>query len=442
MLDEIGVKDVGDLIAVIPKRLRLTKPLGIPEALSAEGDLRREVESTLSKNSSAKDYLNFLGAGCWQHYVPAICDAIGQRQEFLTAYEGDTYSDLGKWQALFEFQSLLGGLLNMDVVSFPTYDGASAAGYAIRMANRMTRRGEVLVPENLSRERLSIFGNMSNDTNFVSVAFDRKTGSMDLADLKRKVSKKTSAVYFENPSFFGTIENHGEEISQVAHSSGAKIVVSVDPISLGVLKPPADYGADIACGELQPLGLHMQYGGGLGGFIASHDDEKTVAEYSTWLVSITKTANEGEYGFELSTPERTHYFQREKGKDFTGTGTGLFGIVAGVYLALMGPQGMKAVGETIMERSHYAAKKLSSVEGVKLQFGPYFFKEFVLNLSKTGRSVDAINRALLKRRIFGGVDLGRDFKELSGCSMYSTTEVHTKEDIDRLAEALKESVRQ
>jgi glycine dehydrogenase subunit 1 len=374
--------------------------------------------------------------------VPAICDAIGQRQEFLSAYEGDTYSDLGKWQALFEFQSLLGELLSMDVVGFPGYDGASSSGFAIRMTQRITGRKEILVPENLSPEKLSIFRNMSHESKFMQVAYERKTGMIDLEDLKKKISKNTSAVYFEDPSFLGTIEGQGEAVSEITHSTGAEAVVSVDPLSLGVLAPPNDYGADIACGDLQPLGLHMQYGGGLAGFIAMRDEQKYVAEYPSWLVSIAKTANEGECGFGLSSSERTHYIQREKGKDFTGTGAAMFGIIAGVYLALLGPKGTKAIGETILENSHYAAKRLESIQGVKLQFGQEFFKEFVVNFKLSRKNVKSINKALLKQRIFGGYDLSSSFKELSGCALYSVTEVHTKDDIDRLADSIKEIVKQ
>jgi len=441
MLKDVGVKDLEELLTVIPERLRLKRSLRIPSAMAAENDLSRHVESILSKNTSCKDFLNFLGAGCSQHFVPAICDAIGQRQEFLSAYEGDTYSDLGKWQALFEFQSLLGELLSMDVVSFPGYDGASASGFAIRMTQRTTGRDEVLVPENLSLEKLSIFRNMAHGSKFVQIAYERKTGAIDLEDLKNKISKSTSAVYFENPSFFGTIEGQGEEISEIAHSAGAEVIVAVDPLTLGVLAPPNDYGADITCGDLQPLGLHMQYGGGLAGFIASRDEQKYVAEYPSWLVSITRTTNEGEYGFGLSSSKRTHYIQREKGKDFTGTGTALFGILAGVYLALLGPKGIKAIGETILENSHYAARKLGSIQGIKLQFGPEFFKEFVVNFKLSRKNVKSINKVLFKQKIFGGYDLSNDFKELSGCALYSVTEVHTKDDIDRLAGSVKEAVK-
>jgi glycine dehydrogenase subunit 1 len=158
-------------------------------------------------------------------------------------------------------------------------------------------------------------------------------------------------------------------------------------------------------------------------------------------VSLAKTTNEEEYGFGLCTSERTHYFQREKGKDFTGTGTALFGIVAGVYLALMGPKGLRAVGETVLERSHYAANMLGAIKGVKVQFKPHFFREFILNFSSSRKKVQAVNKALLKHRIFGGYDLTKNFKDLAGCAQYSVTEVHTKEDIDRLVDAVKEAVK-
>ena len=443
MLREIGVGSAEELYAeMIPDRLRLKRRMDLPEPLPAELDLKRHVGEILSKNVTCEEYLNFRGAGCWQHYVPAVCDEIARRSEFLTAYAGGAYSDLGRYQAFFEFQSMIGELVGMEVSGLPTYDWGSSAGNAVRMASRMTGRNEILVPRIISPERLSIIENycqpasMPGHIDVRFVGHDAETGMLDVEDLKEKVSSKTAGVYFENPSYIGVIECQGDEISEIAHENGAESIVGVDPISLGLLAPPADYGADIVCGDVQPLGIHMFGGGGLGGFIASRDEERYVGEHPSRLISITNT-EEGEYGFGQCRFDRTSYIGRDEAKDWVGTATALWGIVAAVYMALMGPGGMKAVGEAILQKSRYAAELLTEIDGVEIPFSG-FFKEFLVNFDETKKTISEINGALLDRKIFGGKDVTTELPELGRCALYCVTEVHSKEDIDGLAASLGE----
>lgn len=439
MLEELGLKDVEEIYAEIPEHLRFKDEMDLPEPLLSEYELKRHVEEILAQDKDCKEYLNFLGGGTWQHYVPEVCDTINSRDEFLTAYVGAAYADHGKYQAMFEFTSMLGELLDFDVVSTPTYDWGMAAGYAIRMAARMTGKNEVLIPKTISPDRYLCIKNLCKPTIRIKlIEYDRKTGLLDLEDLKDKISDKTAAVYFENPSYLGFIETQGEEISRITHEKDAISIVGVDPSSLGVLAPPSHYGADIACGELQPLGIHMNAGGGLAGFIASRDEEKYVAEYPTQLWGITETTREGEYGFGDVSFERTSYASRENAKDFLGTQTALWGITAGVYLALMGPKGMQELGEGIMQRVDYAQKVLSKIPGVKVPLlSSINFKEFIVNFDATGKKVSEINRDLLDYGIFGGKDLSKELPELGNNALYCITEIHTKSDIDRLADALK-----
>lgn len=349
-------------------------------------------------------------------------------------------------QAQFEFQSLMGELVGMDVVSEGSYSWGTVAGNAIRMASRMTDRREALMPNTVSPERLATmrtFCKSVSEENSISIKlieYDPETGLMDLEDLKNKISSNTAAVYFENPTFLGSIESQGEEISEIAHAEGAESIVGVDPISLGVVAPPSDYGADIVVGIAQPLGVHMNYGGGAFGFIASRDEEKYVAQYPSWLISIAETTNEGEYGFGFTRFERTSYIGRDKAKDFLGTAAGLWTIAAAVYMSLMGPKGFREIGETIIQRSHYAIDSLSRLHGVKVLFPSNAFKEFVVNFDGTGKSVKAMNKALLDYKIFGGIDLSEDFPELGSSALYCVTEVHSKEDIDKLTESLMEVI--
>lgn len=444
LLKEIGINDVDEIYAVIPEHLRLKNKLNLPDPFPSEYALKRHVKGILSKNKTCEDYLSFLGGGCWQHHVPAICNEIIGRSEFLTAYGGTPYSTFGRMQAQFEFQSLMGELLDMDVVSEGTYTWGTATGMAIRMACRMSDRREALITKNISPERLAAIRTFcksvhaQSDILIKEVEYDPETGLLDLEDLEGKISSNTAAVYFENPTFLGPVESKGEAISEIAHSHGAECIVGVDPISLGILAPPSAYGADIVVGSAQPLGVHMSYGGGMFGFIASRDEERYVAEYPSWLISIGKTAEEGEYGFGFTRFERTSYIGRDKGKDFLGTGAGLWTIAAAVYMSLMGPKGFQEIGETIIQKSNYASESLAKSNGVKVLFPSGTFKEFVVNFDETGKSVKTIHEALLDYSIFGGIDLSEDFPELGESALYCVTEIHSKQDIDKLAKSLKE----
>ena len=440
MLEEIGVKSIEKLYEDIPENLRFKGKLNLPEAIRSEYDLKRHVESILAKNRSCKESISFLGAGCWPHYVPSVCDEINQRSEFLTAYAGEPYEDHGRFQALFEYESLMGELLDLDVVNVPTYDWCQAASTSIRMAGRITGRREILISDTVSPERLLAIRNYCRPVvDIKMVNHDPESGLMNLDDLRSKMSSATSGIYFENPSYLGFIEHQGQAISDVAHENGALSVAGVDPVSLGVIVPPSHYGVDIVCGDIQGLGNHMSFGGGQGGFIATRDEERFVMEFPSRLFGITKTSVEGEYGFGDVAYDRTSFGTREEGKEFVGTHTALCGITAGVYLSLMGPKGLQELGQTIMQRSQYAMKKLSEIKGVKAPFfaSPHF-KEFVVDFRKTGKTVKEINKCLLERNIFGGFDLSSEFSELDNCALFCVTEIHARDDIDSLVHALKE----
>jgi glycine dehydrogenase subunit 1 len=440
MLAAIGAADTEELYAEIPERLRLQRKLDLPEPFLSEAGLVRHIEGLLAKNSSTRDCLSFLGGGCWQHYVPAVCDEVNARSEFLTAYAGDPYEDHGRFQALFEYASMMGELLDMEVVNVPNYDGYQAAATALRMAARLTGRTTLLVAGLVSPDKLSkIEDYLLPDLRIERLPHDPVTGEVRLAALAEALSEQTAAVYFENPLYLGSLETQGAQIAELAHARGALCVVSVDPITLGVLAPPAAYGADIVCGDIQPLGIHQWYGGGHGGFLASHDDPRMVMEFPSRLFGVTPTSIPGEYGFGDVAYERTSFAVREDGKEWVGTASALWGITAGVYLALMGPQGMVELGEGIMQRCRYAMNRLAALPGVRLPFaGAHHFKEFVVNFDGTGKSVAAVNAALRDRGIFGGSPLTREFPLLGESALYAVTEIHTQADIERLVTALQE----
>lgn len=438
MLEAVGMQSVEDIYKGIPDHLRFKGEMNLPEPLISEYTLQRHVEGLLAQNRNAKNNICFLGGGTWNHYVPAVVDTIMERDEFLTCYVGDAYTDHGKFQALFESSSMIGDLTGFEACCTPTYDWANAIAIACRMVERTTGKKEILVAGNMSPDRLMVVVNYCKpEMRITKVDYDRKTGAMDLEDLEAKLSDEVACVYFENPTYVGTLEEKAPEIVAIAHRAGALAMVGVDPSCLGVMEAPGAYGADYAVGDLQPLGLHMSYGGGLGGFIATKDDKEFLGEYPSLLYGVCDTQQEGEYGFGEVFYERTSYASREKGKDFIGTTTALHGIAAAVYMALMGPQGFKELGEGILKRVAYTKQELTKISGIKLSLEGYSYCDFMVDFNETGKTVAEINKALLAYNILGGKDMSKEFPEYGQSALYSVTEVHTQEDIEALLAALK-----
>jgi glycine dehydrogenase subunit 1 len=441
MLAAIGANSIESLFAQIPEEHRFRGTLDLPPALASEPALKRHMLDLLKKNHDCEANLSFLGGGIWQHHVPAVVDEIVGRTEYLTSVWGTPMSDHGRNQAWFEFCSMLGELVALEFVGLPVYSWGCAIGYAVRMAARMNGRREVLVPAGMDAERLAVLRQYCEPPGsaghiaVVPVAWDA-SGQLDLDDLRAKLSERTGAVYVENPGSFGVIESRAAEIGRLAKAKGAEFIVGVDPIALGVLAPPGEYGADICVGTIQTLGAHMAAGGGAGGFIASRDEERYAREYPTLNISIAPTATAGEHGFALSLAHQSSYGMREEGKDWTGNSVYLTTIGCAVYMALMGPQGFREVGEAIICRAHEAAKALAAIPGVRIAFPSGFFKEVVVTFE--GRTVAEVNAALRDKGIFGGQDLSADFPSLGQSALYAFTEIHTADDIARLAAALRE----
>ena len=446
MLQELGVSSVRELFEQIPDDHFRKTPLDLPPPLVSEAQLRRDLLEKLKKNQHCEDNLNFLGAGCWQHHVPGVVDEIVGRTEFVTNVWGSPQSDLGRFQAWFEFNSQLGELLNMDVVQLPVYSWGCAAGHAIRMAARMTDRSKVLVCGHSDPERLAVMRTycqpeeMADSIAVELVGCDRSTGMIDLADLGAKLGSDVAAVYFENPSYLGTIEIHGEEISELARRAGAETIVGADPISLGVLKAPSDYGADIVVGPTQPLGIHMHCGGGVGGYIASHDSERYVRQFNGFLVSMDRTSESYERAFNLACPHQNSYGMRENANDWTGNSVYLWVVANAAYMSLLGPEGFREIGELILSRARYAAAKLGQLEKVGVRWPGTTFKEFVVDFNASGKTVAEINEQLRADGIFGGKDISMEFPEFGQSALYCVTEVHNAVDIERLVDAVERAV--
>ncbi|GAA2658386.1 MULTISPECIES: aminomethyl-transferring glycine dehydrogenase subunit GcvPA [Nonomuraea] len=423
MLAAIGASSVEEFYADIPADLRLARPLDLPEPLTAEHDLVRHMKGLFDRVTDTEEALSFLGHGCYPHYVPAVCDEVNSRSEFLTAYAGEPYEDHGRFQALFEYVSMMGELLEMDVVNVPTYDGFQAAGTALRMACRYTSRSKVLVSGAVSADKLSKLRDFLSPDIEIALAPAGESGEISVAEF----DDSYAAIYLETPNVYGVVETRGRELADLAHAHGALLVVSADPISLGVLAPPSSYGADIACGDIQSLGMHQSYGGGHAGYIATADHEPLVAEFPSRLFGIAPTKVPGEYGFGDVFYDRTSFALREEGKEWVGTAAALWGITAGVYLALMGPQGMRDLGETILARTRYAMDALAGSVTV-LHREAIHFREFAIEVPSSAALLDGLRA----RGIYGGVAL--DDRTVLVC----VTERHSITDIDRLAAAVQE----
>ncbi|WKN48497.1 aminomethyl-transferring glycine dehydrogenase subunit GcvPA [Nocardioides sp. Arc9.136] len=441
MLAYVGVDDVEELFEQIPADHVSRSGNGLAPGIRSEATLRRRVRTLVDRNDDCVGNLSFLGAGTWQHHVPAVVDEIVGRSEFLTPVWGTPSSDLGRNQAWFEYASMLGELLGMDFVGLPVYSWGAAAGNALRMAARLTGRGEVVVPASISPERLAVIrtycglaeGNQPIAVRLVDV--DPATGCVDVSALA--LDADTAAVYLETPNHLGVVETATAEIAAACRANGTETVLGVDPVSLGLLAAPGDLGADIVVGSTQPLGVHLHAGGGVGGFIATRDEERYAREYPTLQVSLAETVR-GERTFGMALFHQTSYGSREDGNDWTGNSVYLWTVANAVYMALLGPEGFAELGRTILSNARYAAGRVAEVDGVEVRWPDSFFKEFVVDLTATGRTVAEVNAGLREHGIFGGKDLSADFPWLGQSALFCVTEIHTADDIDHLVQALKE----
>ena len=439
LLSALGLKDTGALYADIPGDIKLKRLLDLPGPLP-EQEVLRLIGERLSSVRTALDMPVFLGAGCWPHYVPAVVDFMVARTEFLTSYTPyQPEISQGMLQALWEYQSLICELTGMEVANCSMYDWASALGEAARMAARATKRTRILVPELMSPERFEVLKAYAEPAglSIEKISYGPGTGQIDLEALKAKMSSDVAAVYVENPSYLGFIELGAKAVGEIAHDHGALFVVGVDPISLGLLRPPGDYGADIVVGEGQPLGNHMNFGGPLLGIMACRADRRLIWQMPGRIIGLTVDADGGR-AFCMALQAREQHIKRERASSNICTNEALCAVAAAVYLSLLGPKGLRELCETIVYRANYAMRMLDKLPGVKAPlFEAPHFKEFVVNFDNTGLTVEQVNEALLEAGIHGGKPLTSEFPQFGQSALYCVTELHRKSDIDALVGALK-----
>jgi glycine dehydrogenase subunit 1 len=432
MLATIGVRSIEELFKDVPEHARFPK-LDLPSALS-EMEVRRELEMLAEANLTTSDCPCFLGAGAYSHFVPAVVDAILRRGEFYTAYTPyQPEVSQGTLQSIFEYQTMICNLTGMDVSNASHYDGATATAEAVITAinvHRLKRRKVVLSPFVHSEYR-AVVRTYTQGMGLTLVG-DEDGELRDSSVLADMLDKDTACLIVQYPDFLGRIEDLSA-LAEAAHAVKALLVVVADPIALGLLKPPGEFGADVVVGEGHGMGAGLNFGGPYLGFFAIR--EKYVRKMAGRLVGQTVDA-EGNRGFVLTLSTREQHIRREKATSNICTNQGLIALAAAVYMAALGKCGMRRVAELCYHRAHYAAQQIAKIDGFSVVDDKPFFKEFVV---RCPRPVVEINDYLLDEwGIIGGYDLGQDYSHLKDHMLLCVTEMNPREEIDMLVEALEE----
>jgi glycine dehydrogenase subunit 1 len=428
MLEAIGVASLEELFETVPSELRLDRPLDLPAAMG-EIELTAHLQQLAARNTSAAQAVCFLGAGSYDHFIPAVVDFVAARSEFYTSYTPyQAEASQGSLQALFEYQTLITQLTGMDVSNSSLYDGGSAAAEAVLMAlGASGRSARVVVAQSVHPEYRQVLATYLANLNTELITIGTPDGAVAPEKLEAAVDGQTACVLLQHPNFFGCLEEV-EAAAEIAHRAGALLIVAVDPISLGLLKRPGDYGADIVVAEGQSLGNPMAFGGPYLGILACR--EQFVRRMPGRLVGQT-VDRRGRRCWVLTLQTREQHIRREKATSNICTNQGLIALRAAVYLATMGPTGMRQVAELCLQKARYAAQRLTAGASLSMAFNRPTFKEFVVRSSH--RPVEELLEAARAEGIFAGVPLGRWYPELADCLLVAVTEKRTKEQIDHLA---------
>jgi glycine dehydrogenase subunit 1 len=379
------------------------------------------------------------------HYIPAIVPALANRSEFVTSYTSyQAEISQGMLQTLFEYQSLLAEILQIDVVNSSMYDMATAVAEAARMAVRVNKKcSKFLVPGTINPEHYDVIHTYTEpaDIEIIKIDFDKKTGLMSLSDLKEKMDNHVAGVYVENPSHLGFIETQVDEIAKIIHERNALFVAGVDVLSLGILKPPGEYDADIVVAEGQYLGSPVSYGGPLLGIFGCKNDRKLIYQMPGRLVGMTRTEQEPyETGYVLTLSPREQHIRREKATSNICSNQALAAVTAAIYMSTLGPTGIKELGETITLKANYAAQRLNTIDGVIApSIGKHIWKEFVVKF-EDGVTAKQVHEGLLRHGLQGGKILTEDYPELGESMLFCVTEIHSQQAIDRLVTAVEDIV--
>jgi glycine dehydrogenase subunit 1 len=429
MLQQIGADSIDDLFSTIPQEYRLARDLDVPRQMG-ESEIVDYFRS-VAKNSAA-GYTSFLGAGAYRHYRPVIIDSLVQRGEFLTSYTPyQAEITQGTLQAIFEFQTMICELTGMEIANASMYDGSTGAAESVSMAVRITRRTGIFVARTVHPEYREVMHTYAQHQGLGAETLGfGEDGRLDLAALEQSVSEETACVLVQSPNFFGVIENI-PAIAEIVHKKGALLIVSIaEAISLGVVRPPVE--ADIVSMEAQSFGVALSYGGPYCGVIAAK--EKYLRQMPGRLVGET-VDKEGRRGFVLTLSTREQHIRREKATSNICTNQALVALMATIFLVVYGKEGIRELALHNLAKADYAAKQFSTSGGARLLFAATpRFHEFVL---ETAEAPEQLNSKLLKQKVIGGLPLNRWYPELGHASLWCTTELNTREQIDHAAALLQ-----
>ncbi len=424
MLKTIGVRTFDDLVAHIPPQIR-SKGLNLPEALN-ELELREKIVNLAAKNIPASQQACFLGGGSYRRFVPAAVPALVSRSEFATAYTPyQPEVSQGSLQVIYEFQTAVCLLTGMAVANASMYDGPTATAEAALMASRLTGRSKFVISASLNPEHKKVLNTYLHFCGMQSDSVPTQQGVLETDAL----DQETAAVIVQHPNYFGCLEDL-QNLATTAHAAGALLIVITEPISLGLLKPPGDYGADIVVGDAQPCGNDLSFGGPSAGYMATKTE--FVRQLPGRLAGAT-VDNRGQRAFTLTLQTREQHIRRAKATSNICSNQALNALTMLVYLTLIGPQGLRELAEVSVQRAHYLADRLCSLSGVKLKFPQRFFNEFVI---ETVLPASQTLSQLKEYGILGGIDLGRIDSAYANCILIAVTEMNSRLELDSYADQL------
>ena len=433
MMAAIGIKSIDELFDTIPTELQLNRSLDLPPAMG-ELQLTQHMSKLASQNSNATTHACFLGAGSYDHFIPAVVDSLSSRGEFYTSYTPyQPEVSQGNLQAMFEYQTMICQLTGMDVSNASLYDGGSAVTEAAMMCLSATKRDKVVVPSTVHPEYRDILSTYLKGLGAELVVVNLRDGVTCLQELESAINDQVACVILQQPNFFGCIEDV-ERVAEMTHKQGAMFVVSADPISLGLLKRPGDYGADIVVAEGQSLGSPMAFGGPYLGIMACK--EKFMRRMPGRIAGQTFDRR-GKRCWVLTLQTREQHIRRDKATSNICTNQGLYALRAAIYLSTMGPSGLKSVAELSLQKSHYASETITSSPRLQLKWQQSFFKEFVVQ--DTAGEVETLIKQSHHDGFLAGVPLGTWYPELDDCFLVAVTEKRTKSEIDGLADCFRNS---
>ena len=428
MLKRIGVDKFEDLLDMIPDELRLNRPLDIPSL--SEMELLREIEGLSSE--SREGLVGFAGGGVYDHFIPSAVNAVMSRPEFMTAYTPyQAEVAQGTLQVIYEYQTHICRLTGMDVSNASLYDGASAAAEAVALAMKVTKRDKIVIAETVNPSYRDVTRTYLSGLGSEMVTVPVGDGVSDLSRMEDLVDENTAGILVQQPNFFGCLEEI-EPAAEMAQKVGAKLIMAVDPISQALLKTPGEYGADIAIGEGQPLGIPVSFGGPLLGFFAAK--RELVRSMPGRIAGRTRDVD-GKPGFVLVLQTREQHIRREKATSNICTNQALCATTAAVYMTLLGKTGLKKVALLSAEKARKAAQEIAAVDGFDLYWPQPFVREFAI---KTPMPAKDLILKMVDRSILPGVAAGRWYKNLDDCLIVALTEKRTAEDIGRLVTGLRE----